>query len=120
MPGFNQQSVLAQVCGIARLPLRSSPASTKTPWSPISWDDTGAMNLVEMHMGRGLSLGARLEPAADDQRGEIIALFDEAMRDIDIRIARIERNHRSTNAHLPAWQYLVRRREDLRQLKQEM
>jgi hypothetical protein len=111
---------LAQVCGAGQVTASQLPGLDEDAAVANLMGDADAMNLVEMHTGRGPSFGARLESAVDNQRREMIAFFEEAMRDIDIRIARIERNHRSAHAQLPAWQYLVRRREDLRQLRQEV
>jgi len=120
VPRFNQQSVSAQVCGIGQVSASQFSCLDEDAVVVNLIGDTDATDLVEMHTGRRPSLGARLESAVDHQRREIIAFFEEAMRDIDIRIARIERNHPGGHGHLPAWQYLVRRREGLRQLKQEV
>jgi hypothetical protein len=44
------------------------------------------------------------------QRREIVAFYEEVIRDVDRRLARIERNRHHTYRSLPAWQHLAQRR----------
>lgn len=45
-----------------------------------------------------------------DQRREIVAFYEEVVRDLDRRLARIERTRRDTYRSVPAWQHLAQRR----------
>jgi hypothetical protein len=54
-----------------------------------------------------------------DQRREVIAFYDQVIRHLDARLARIERNKANTYWHLPAWQHIRRRREQMLRLQAE-
>jgi hypothetical protein len=54
-----------------------------------------------------------------DQRHEIAAFYEEVVRDLDRRLARIERNRRDTYRSAPAWQHLSQRRAYFLRLRAE-
>lgn len=54
-----------------------------------------------------------------DQRQEIAAFYEEVVRDLDRRLARIERSRRDTYRSAPAWQHLSQRRAYFLRLRAE-
>jgi hypothetical protein len=54
-----------------------------------------------------------------DQRQEIVAFYEEVLRDLDRRLARIERNRHDTYRSVPAWQHLTQRRAYFQRLRAE-
>jgi hypothetical protein len=52
-----------------------------------------------------------------DQRREIVAFYDELVRDLDRRLARIEHTRHDTYRSVPAWQHLTQRRAYFQQLR---
>jgi hypothetical protein len=45
-----------------------------------------------------------------DQQGEIAAFYEEVIRDLDRRLARIERTRHDIYSSVPAWRHLAERR----------
>jgi hypothetical protein len=54
-----------------------------------------------------------------DERQEIVAFYEEVVRDLDRRLARIERTRHDTYRSVPAWQHLTRRRAYFLRLRAE-
>jgi hypothetical protein len=54
-----------------------------------------------------------------DQRREIAAFYEEVVRDLDRRLARIERTRHDTYRSVPASQHLSQRRAYFLQLRAE-
>jgi hypothetical protein len=54
-----------------------------------------------------------------DQRQEIVAFYEEVLRDLDRRLARIERNRHDNYRSVPAWQHLTQRRVYFQRLRAE-
>ena len=54
-----------------------------------------------------------------DQRQEIAAFYEEVVRDLDRRLARIESSRRDTYRSAPAWQHLSQRRAYFLRLRAE-
>jgi hypothetical protein len=54
-----------------------------------------------------------------DQRREIVAFYEELVRDLDRRLGRIERSRHETYRSVPAWQHLTQRREYFLRLRAE-
>jgi hypothetical protein len=54
-----------------------------------------------------------------DQRGEIVAFYEAVVRDLDRRLARIERIRHDTYRTVPAWQHLTQRRSYFLRLRAE-
>jgi hypothetical protein len=52
-----------------------------------------------------------------DQRQEIVAFYDQVVRDLDRRLARIERTRNGTYRSVPAWQHLTQRRAYFQRLR---
>ena len=54
-----------------------------------------------------------------DQRREIAAFYEEVIRDLDRRLARIERTRHGTYPTVPAWRHLTERRAYFLRLRAE-
>jgi hypothetical protein len=54
-----------------------------------------------------------------DERREIAAFYQELVRDLDRRLARIERSRHDNYRSVPAWQHLTRRRAYFLRLQAE-
>jgi hypothetical protein len=54
-----------------------------------------------------------------DQRQEIVAFYEEVVRDLDRRLARIERTRHDGFRSVPAWRHLTERRAYFLRLRAE-
>jgi hypothetical protein len=54
-----------------------------------------------------------------DQQREIAAFYEDVIRDLDRRLARIERSRHDTYSSVPAWRHLTERRAYFLRLRAE-
>jgi hypothetical protein len=54
-----------------------------------------------------------------DERREMVAFYEEVVRDLDQRLARIERARHDSYRSIPAWQHLAQRRAYFLRLRVE-
>jgi hypothetical protein len=77
---------------------------------------TGQRPLVQTSSQKGTGMMAI---DLRDHRPEIAAFYEEVVRDLDRRLARIEHARRDTYRSVPAWQHLAQRRTHFLRLRAE-